>query len=80
MNLNEVRDLVDKAMADLALRGVEHAWEKLEGDNLVVLKWADIRAVLESVEGLSVAIDPTPNPDSGRANGFLHDDSEGNPL
>lgn len=59
MNFNEVRKLVDMAIADLSTKGVEHAWEKYVDGNLVVLKWVDIRDALESLVGtLETTEDP----------------------
>lgn len=74
MNLNEVRGLVDMAIADLSQRGVEYAWEKLEGDKLTVLRWSDIRAALSPVEGFASASVPS-ELRGERANGYMYDES-----
>jgi hypothetical protein len=70
MNLNEVRDLVDRAIADLAPRGVENAWDCQDG---TVLKWVDIRAALEPVVGFAEV--PGPERIRGkRANDIIADE------
>lgn len=71
MNLSEVRDLVDRAIADLAPKGVENAWDCQDG---TVLKWADIRAALEPVVGFAEVPGP-PKVRGGRANGYIYDET-----
>lgn len=71
MNLNEVRDLVDRAIADLSPRGIENAWDCQDG---TVLKWADIRAALEPVVGFAKV--PAPERIRGqRANDIIADEA-----
>ena len=70
MNLSEVRDLVDRAIADLSPRGIENAWDCQDG---TVLKWADIRAALEPVVGFAEVPGP-PKVRGGRANGYIYDE------